>query len=62
MVIVSIEYWERKMSKLHVDPLAIYALIGFGSLIIVCLGLTAWVVMKAMTAKPVNTPVKTEDS
>ncbi|ACT57743.1 hypothetical protein [Hirschia baltica] len=42
------------MSKLHVDPLAIYALIGFGSLILVCLGLTAWVVVKVMNAKPID--------
>ncbi len=42
------------MSKLHVDPLAIYALIGFGSLILVCLGLTAWVVMKVIKAKPID--------
>ncbi|WP_018997820.1 hypothetical protein [Hirschia maritima] len=40
------------MGNLHVDHLAIYALIGFGTLLLVCIGLTAWVVSKVMGAKP----------
>ena len=44
------------MGNLHVDQLAIYALIGFGTLLMVCAGLVAWVVSKAIGAKPDSTP------
>ena len=35
------------MSNLSVDNLAIMALVGFGSLVAVCIGLIAWVMAKA---------------
>lgn len=35
------------MGRLTVDPLAIAALVGFGSLIVVCIGLVAFVMIKA---------------
>ncbi|MEZ5946772.1 MAG: hypothetical protein R3C13_03635 [Hyphomonas sp.] len=40
------------MGNLHFDALAIGALVGFGSLILIMVGITAWVVQKAMTAPP----------
>lgn len=35
------------MGNLHVDALAIGALVGFGSLIVIMTGITVWVVRKA---------------
>jgi hypothetical protein len=35
------------MGNLHVDPLAIAALVGFGSLIMIGVGLTVWLVRMA---------------
>nr|WP_321359784.1 hypothetical protein [uncultured Hyphomonas sp.] len=43
------------MGNLTVDNLAIYALIGFGSLIVIMAGITTWVVRKAFSA-PVPPP------
>nr|WP_321442294.1 hypothetical protein [uncultured Hyphomonas sp.] len=45
------------MGNLTVDNLAIYALIGFGSLVVIMVGITAWVVRKALSA-PVPPPVE----
>lgn len=35
------------MGNLHVDPLAIAALVGFGTLILIGGGLTVWLIKKA---------------
>ncbi|MEQ9506636.1 MAG: hypothetical protein RLO80_10235 [Hyphomonas sp.] len=35
------------MNNLTVDPLAIAALVGFGSLLVVMLGITVWIVRQA---------------
>ena len=43
------------MGNLTVDNLAIYALIGFGSLLLIMGGITTWVVRKAFSA-PVTPP------
>jgi hypothetical protein len=43
------------MGNLTVDNLAIYALIGFGCLVAIRIGITAWVVRKAFSA-PVTPP------
>lgn len=37
------------------DPLAIGALVGFASLIIICVGITAWLANKIMKAEPADT-------
>ncbi|MEZ5997080.1 MAG: hypothetical protein R3B98_00095 [Hyphomonas sp.] len=42
------------MGNLHFDALAIGALVGFGSLILIMVGITAWVVRKAMTPAPTD--------
>jgi hypothetical protein len=46
---------EAIMGNLTVDNLAIYALIGFGCLVAIMIGITAWVVRKAFSA-PVTPP------
>lgn len=46
---------EAIMGNLTVDNLAIYALIGFGCLVVIMVGITAWVVRKAFSA-PVTPP------
>jgi len=38
------------------DPLAIGALVGFASLILICIGITAWLVNKIMNAEPAEAP------
>ena len=43
------------MGKLSVDALAIGGLVGFGSLILIMVGITTWVVRKAFSA-PVAPP------
>jgi hypothetical protein len=43
------------MGHLTVDNLAIYALVGFGSLLVIMAGITTWVVRKAFSA-PVTPP------
>ena len=35
------------MGNLYVDPLAIAALVGFGSLVLISIGITVWFVVKA---------------
>lgn len=45
------------------DPLAIGALVGFASLIIICVGITVWLVNKIMKAEPAEAPkLPSEDS
>ena len=36
------------MGNLTVDPLAIAALVGFGSLVLICVGITVWFVRQSM--------------
>lgn len=43
------------MGNLTVDNLAIYALIGFGCLLLIMIGITTWMVRKAFSA-PVSPP------
>ncbi|HPE49234.1 MAG TPA: hypothetical protein PLR76_12585 [Hyphomonas sp.] len=38
------------MGNLHFDPLAIGALVGFGSLVLIMAGITVWIVRKAFSA------------
>ena len=44
------------MGKLTVDALAIGGLVGFGSLVLIMVGITVWIVRKAMTAPPSQPP------
>jgi len=49
------------MGKLTVDPLAIAALIGFGSLLLISIGITVWIWRKAMSA-PVAPAIPAADT
>lgn len=40
------------MGKLSVDALAIGGLVGFGALVLIMVGITTWIVRKAMTPAP----------
>ena len=46
------------MGGLTVDALAIGGLVGFGALVLIMVGITAWIVRKAMTPPPSTPPAE----